>query len=220
MNGPIALGTLASAYVKAKMAVLAAGYVHEIVWQKNVRTEELTERDLLRECAWVILSSGMRESVVRMKFSGIGEAFFEWSSAEVIVLHRDQCVSSALVLFGHKRKIEAIAQCARIIYEKGFESLRKELTSDPIHALQQFPYIGPATSYHVAKNIGFPVAKPDRHLCRFAELSGYQNPSDLCKALAEYIGDPIAVVDIVLWRFATLQHDYMTSFLRMGDWDT
>jgi endonuclease III len=214
MNSPIALGTLASAYVKAKMAVLAAGYVHEIVWQKNVRTEELTERDLLRECAWVILSSGMRESVVRMKFSGIGEAFFEWSSAEAIVRHHDQCVSSALVLFGHKRKIEAIAKCARIIYEKGFELLRKELTSDPIDALQQFPYIGPATSYHVAKNIGFPVAKPDRHLCRFAELSGYQNPSDLCKALAEYIGDPIAVVDIVLWRFATLQHDYMTSFLR------
>jgi len=91
---------------------------------------------------------------------------------------------------------------------------------DPINALQQFPYIGPATSYHVAKNIGFPVAKPDRHLCRFAELSGYQNPSDLCQALAEYIGDPIAVVDIVLWRFATLQHDYMTSFLPTGDWDT
>jgi hypothetical protein len=154
-----------------------------------------------------------------MKFSGIGEAFFEWSSTEAIVRHRDQCVSSALVLFGHKRKIEAIAQCARIIYEKGFESLRKELTSDPIAALQQFPYIGPATSYHVAKNIGFPVAKPDRHLCRFAELSGYQNPSDLCKALAEYIGDPIAVVDIVLWRFATLRHDYMTSFLRTGNWD-
>src|SRR5258708_2795390 len=197
MRNPIALGTLASAYVNAKMKGLAAGYVHEIIWQKNVRTEDLTERDLLRECAWVILSSGMSESVVRKKFSGIGEAFFEWSSAEVIVRHHTQCVNSALPLFGHKRKIEAIAQCARIIYEKGFELVRKELTSNPIDALQQFPYIGPATSYHVAKNIGFPVAKPDRHLCRIAELSGYQNPSDLCKALAEYIGDPVAVVDIV-----------------------
>jgi endonuclease III len=220
MTSRVAVGTLASAYVKAKMTVLAAGYVHEIVWQENVRTEELTERDLLRECAWVILSSGMRESVVRKKFPGIGEAFFEWSSAEVIVRHRDQCVSSALVLFGHRRKIAAIAQCARIVYEKGFELLRNELTSDPIEALQQFPYIGPITSYHVAKNIGFSVAKPDRHLCRIAELSGYHSPADLCKALADYVGDPIAVVDVVLWRFATLQHDYMTSFLRTGDWDT
>jgi hypothetical protein len=123
-------------------------------------------------------------------------------------------------LFGHRRKIEGIAKCANIIREKGFESLRTELTFSPIEALQQFPYIGPATSYHMAKNIGFPVAKPDRHLCRFAELSGYQTLLDLCQALADYIDDPIAVVDIVLWRFATLQRDYMTSFLPTGDWDT
>jgi hypothetical protein len=217
VSSPIALGALASAYVKAKMKVLAAGYAHEIIWQKNVRTEELTERDLLREFAWVILSSGMREAVIKKKFLGIGEAFFDWSSAEVIVLNHDQCVSSAVALFRHTRKIEAIAQCARIIYEKGFESLREEITSNPIDVLQQFPYIGPATSYHVAKNIGFSVAKPDRHLCRFAELSGYQSPSHLCKALADYIGDPIAVVDIVLWRFATLQHDYINSFLQTDD---
>jgi hypothetical protein len=214
ISSPIALGTLASAYIRAKMKVLAAGYAHEIIWQKNLRTEELTERDFLRECAWVILSSGMRESVIQEKFPGIGQAFFEWSSAEVIVWHHDQCVREAMALFGHRQKIEAIAKCAHIIHEKGFELLREELTFSPIDALQQFPYIGPATSYHMAKNIGFPVAKPDRHLCRFAELSGYQNPSDLCQALAEYIGDPIAVVDIVLWRFATLEHDYMTSFLK------
>ena len=55
-NSPVALGTLASAYIRAKLKVLAAGYAHEIIWQKNVRTEELTERDFLRECAWVILS--------------------------------------------------------------------------------------------------------------------------------------------------------------------
>jgi hypothetical protein len=217
MNTPIALGTLASAYVRAKTKVLAAGYIYEVIWQKNVRTEQLTESDLLMECAWAILSSGMRESVVRKKFFGIGEAFCGWSSAEIIVCHSDECVRLALALFGHKGKIEAIAQCARIIYEKGFESLRRELEFDPIGALQQFPYIGPITCYHVAKNIGFPVVKPDRHLCRLTELSGYQCPSDLCKALAEYIGDPIAVVDIVLWRFATLQQDYMTSFLAIGD---
>jgi len=218
-HAPIALGALASAYIRAKMKVLAAGYAPEIIWQRNLKTDEVTERGLLRECAWVILSSGMRESVVRKKFPHISEAFFQWSSAEEIVWHHEQCVSSAFALFRHKGKIEAIAQCALIIHEKGFVSLRNELTSNPIDALQQFPYIGPATSYHVAKNIGFSVAKPDRHLCRFAELSGYESPSDLCKALAEYIGDPIAVVDIVLWRFATLQQDYSTSFFRADDWD-
>ena len=212
-SSPIALGALASAYVKAKTKVLAAGYGDEIIWQRNLRGEDVTEHGFLKECAWVILSSGMRESVVRKKFPDISEAFFNWSSAEEIVWHHERCVSSALVFFRHERKIEAIAQCARIVHAKGFGTLREELALNPIAVLQKFPYMGPATSYHAAKNIGFSVAKPDRHLCRIAELSGYQDPSDLCKALAEYIGDPIAVVDVVLWRFATLQHDYMISFL-------
>lgn len=213
MNSPIATGTLASAYVKAKLKVLAAGYAPEIMWQKTLEIQDLTEVHLLRECAWVILSSGMRESVIRKKFPDITHAFFEWASAQEIVLHRDHCIRTALPFFWHERKIEAIAQSAQIIYSKGFEVLRDEIAYDPIGTLRQFPYIGPATSFHVAKNIGLPFAKPDRHLCRLAVLSGYERPSDLCSAIAEYIGDPVAVVDIVLWRFAILHPDYLTAFL-------
>jgi hypothetical protein len=213
MNSPIATGTLASAYVKAKLKVLAAGYAPEITWQKTLEIQDLTEVRLLRECAWVILSSGMRESVIRKKFPDISHSFFEWASAQEIVLHRDHCIRTALPFFWHQRKIEAIAQSAQIIYSKGFEVLRDEIAHDPIGTLRQFPYLGPATSFHLAKNIGLPFAKPDRHLCRLAALSGYQRPSDLCSAIAEYIGDPVAVVDIVLWRFAVLHPDYLTAFL-------
>lgn len=213
MNSTIATETLASAYVKAKLKVLASGFAPEIIWQKTLRIQELTEADLLRECAWVILSSGMRESVVRKKFPDIGQAFFDWASAQEIVWHRDHCIRTALPFFRHERKIEAIAQSAQIIYSKGFEVLRDEIACDPIGTLQQFPYIGPATSFHMAKNIGLPFAKPDRHLCRLAALSGYERPSDLCSAIAEYIGDPVSVVDIVLWRFAVLHPDYLTVFL-------
>ena len=213
MNSAIATGTLASAYVKAKLKVLASGFAPEIMWQKTLRIQELTEVDLLRECAWVILSSGMRESVVRTKFPCIGQAFFDWASAQEIVLHSDHCIRTALPFFRHERKIEAIAQSAQIIYSKGFEVLRDEIACDPIGTLQQFPYIGPATSFHMAKNIGLPFAKPDRHLCRLAALSGYERASDLCRAIADYIGDPVSVVDIVLWRFAVLHPDYLTVFL-------
>ncbi|MBZ5671222.1 MAG: hypothetical protein LAO04_16015 [Acidobacteriia bacterium] len=216
MPNRIATETLASAYIKAKLKVLASGFGSEIIWQRTVRIEELTEVDLLRESAWVIISSGMRESIVRQKFPGIGEAFFNWASAQQIVWHRDHCVRSALIYFGNERKIEAIAQSAQIIYDKGFEAIRKEIACDPITALRQFPYIGPTTSFHLAKNIGLSVAKPDRHLLRFAALSGYEQPADLCRLIAEYIGDPVAVVDIVLWRFATLHQDYLTTFLQAG----
>lgn len=213
MTSAVALERLASAYVKAKTQVLAAGYGDEILWQRNVSIEAVTERTLLKECAWVILSSGMRESVVQLKFPAISEAFFHWTSAGEIVCHQERCIATALAVFCHERKIQAIAQCARIVHDTGFQPLLERLHSDTLSVLQQFPYIGPVTSLHVAKNIGFQVAKPDRHLCRLATLSGYEHPAHLCQALADYIGDPVSVVDIVLWRFATLRHDYMTSFL-------
>jgi hypothetical protein len=216
MQNRIATERLASAYTNAKLKVFASGFGSEIIWQKTVRIEELTETTFLRECAWVILSSGLSESVVRQKFPVVGDAFFNWASACQIVQHRDHCVRLALLHFRNKRKIEAIAQSSEIIHEKGFEVLRKEIECDPIGALQQFPYIGPTTSFHIAKNIGLAVAKPDRHLSRLAALSGYEQPADLCSAIAEYVGDPVPVVDIVLWRYATLQENYLAAFLRLG----
>ncbi len=219
MNGRIATDMLASAYVKAKLRVLASGFGPEIIWQKNLRIETLTEPDFLRECAWVILSSGMRESVVRGRFPRISEAFLGWVSAHQIVSQRDHCVRLALLCFRHKPKMEAIAQCAGIIHEKGFAAVRHEIDRDPIAALRQFPYLGPATSFHMAKNIGLSVVKPDRHMCRLATLSGYECASELCCTIAEYVGDPVSVVDIVLWRFATLHDDYLTLFLGSGQRD-
>jgi len=216
MPNQIATRTLASAYTNAKLKVLASTFGPEIIWQKTVRIQKLTEADLLRECAWVILSSGMRESIVRLKFPGVSKAFFEWNSAKQIVWHRHHCVHSALLCFRNKLKIGAIAQSAQIVYEKGFETLRKEIAFDPIGTLRQFPFIGPTTSLHLAKNIGFSVVKPDRHLIRLAAISGYDQPADLCSIIAEYVGDPVSVVDIVLWRFATLHRDYLTSFLQAG----
>jgi hypothetical protein len=214
MSIQIATEMLASAYVKAKLEVLASGYGFEIIRQKNLGIRELTEAGFLREGAWVILSSGLRESVVRKKFPDIARAFLDWASAHEIVWNRNHCVRSALIHFRHEGKIEAIAQSAQIVHEKGFENLREEIACDPITTLQQFPYIGPVTSFHFAKNIGLSFAKPDRHLCRLAQLSGYDEPSDLCGAISAYIGDPITVVDLVLWRFATLRQDYLSAFLQ------
>lgn len=207
---------LVSAYIKAKLRILASRFGPEILWQKTVRIKNLTETDLLRECAWVILSSGMRESIVRRRFPSVAEAFFNWESSRDIVLHRNRCVRSALVQFRNERKIKAIAQSAQVIHEKGFEELRKEILCHPLQALRQFPYIGPTTSFHLAKNIGLAVAKPDRHLLRLTALSGYEQPADLCNVIADYIGDPVSVVDIVLWRYATLHRNYLTAFLPVG----
>jgi hypothetical protein len=213
MPARVTTEALTSAYIKAKRSVLACGFGHEIVWQRRVRPDELTESTLLRECAWVILSCGMRESVIRRKFADVTRAFLDWTSAGLINSNRDECIRSALQHFRNGSKIRAIAETADIVHAKGFKAIRDEIALDPIGALKQFPFIGPRTSYHVAKNIGLSVVKPDRHLCRLAALTGHQNPLDLCQEIAQYIGEPVSVVDIVLWRFAASNPDYLEAFL-------
>ena len=204
---------LAKAYVTAKTRVLSAGYGEEVVWQQRLKVESLTESEFLRECAWVILSAGMRETIVHRKFPQVSLSFFLWESARRITESAAECCRSARCHFNHRRKIEAIAEVARLISAEGFDATRRQIMRDPIATLRRFPYIGPITVCHLAKNIGVPTAKPDRHLTRLALAAGYHDVQAFCRSISEFIGDAVGVVDIVLWRFATLSRTYVTDFL-------
>ena len=94
----------------------------------------------------------------------------------------------------------------------GFEALKIRIANNPLEVLQEYPYIGPVTSYHLAKNLGFSLAKPDRHLNRIAQTIGYSDVQSLCNDISSESGDSIPVVDIVLWRYATLRPDYLSIF--------
>ncbi len=72
--------------------------------------------------------------------------------------------------------------------------------------------IGPITSFHLAKNLGYPVAKADRHVQRLSDELGFRDAQQLCQYLSEWSGEPVPVVDVVLWRYATLAPNYLTHF--------
>lgn len=207
---------LAVAYVKAKRAVLAAGFGWEIVWQRNRAAAGFSEPDLLREAAWVILSAGMRESVIRSKFPAISRSFLHWRAAADIVHAAESCFHSALQHFGHKLKIRAICSVADLVNDKGFNTVVEEIRANPFTALQQFPFIGPVTTFHLAKNLGIRVAKPDRHLLRLAASCGYTDTQTLCTNISEFTGDPVDVVDVVLWRFVTITAADYAGFALMA----
>jgi hypothetical protein len=61
------------------------------------------------------------------------------------------------------------------------------------------PWIGPTTKYHLAKNFGVDVAKPDVHLQRLADLEGVTAQA-LCERLAETSPYHTRTVDLLLWR--------------------
>jgi hypothetical protein len=200
---------LTNFYMDAKLFVVAAGYASEIDWQEQQKMASINESDFLREGAWVILSSGMREAIVRQRFKNISEAFFEWESAEKIVRQEKRCVKGAFRYFRHLPKLRAIVNIAIHLSDYGFDRVIESIKQGGLDYIMRFPYMGPATSCHFAKNLGLPLAKPDRHLLRITQKMGYSSPQELCSTIAEQTGDKISVVDIVLWRFATLVPNYL-----------
>jgi hypothetical protein len=196
-------------YRSVKCSVIQNGYLQEIAWQANRDFCDITETDFLREGAWVILSSGMKESVIRKIFPAMSDCYYSWESAEKIVEHADHCRRKALGVFNHRGKIAAISDLAFRVVESGFSDLKSQIAENPMVALETLPYIGPVTSYHLAKNLGIAVAKPDRHLVRIARHLGYDDVQDMCLDLSEASGDSVPVVDVVLWRYATIRSDYL-----------
>jgi hypothetical protein len=203
--------SMALAYLLAKKEILGSRYAVEVI-EHIIPVETISETRLLRELAWVILSAGMAESVVRKVFPAITESFLDWCSAAEISSRSQECVSSASAHFRHEGKIGAIAASARIIHTRSFPVVRDSILRDPMVSLMEFPFIGPTTTFHLAKNIGVRVAKPDRHLTRLASASGFDDVQAFCGCISAFLGEDIRKVDSVLWRFATMHPDFIERF--------
>ena len=205
-------------YLDAKAHVIDHGFAWEIDWQSEASIDSLNESTFLREAAWVVLSSGLSERVVRARFADVAGAFRGLRCATDVWSRRRVCRADALLAFRSPRKIDAVLAICGYVARYGFVRCCSLLRSEGIDFLARFPMLGPATSRHLAKNLGLAVAKPDRHLVRIATALGYESPPALCAEVGEVVGDSIAVVDLVFWRYATLVPDYVTV-LRSGSTD-
>jgi hypothetical protein len=188
-------------YLQAKSWIGRSPFVRELEWQSSVQTISLTETEFLRQYAWVVLNSGFREAVVRKYFSYISLCFCDWESASAIVQNSAACIGCAASVFGNTRKLKALVEAAHRIESDGFEAFRVRIEADIMSGLEKFPYIGTVTKFHLAKNLGLDVAKPDRHLVRIANRFGYKDVQKMCRDIFDICGDKIAVADLVLWRF-------------------
>ena len=173
----------------------------EVAWHRNTDFPEFSEQELLREAAWVILCSGFREATVRRSFDHVSLCFCDFESSQSICEQGWRCVAAAKVSINNPAKLNAISACASLVHAQGFASFKKAVVSEPLSQLQKLPFIGPVTVWHLAKNLGLDVAKPDRHLVRMANHCGFSTVADLCCELADKNSEQVKVVDLILWRY-------------------
>lgn len=198
-------------YYNAKQAVYSSGYFFEIYWQEKQNIDSIDTRSFFTEYSWVVLSSGMREKVIRNKFVQISSIFNEWIAPNLIVANQHSIRRKALKVFNNPSKIDALFFMANYLCSTSIEHEITCVVANGVKYLEKFPYIGPATSFHFAKNLGFDVSKPDRHLIRISEKFGFDCPKTFCKKISKYTGEKESVIDIVLWRYATLDKNYLSN---------
>lgn len=166
-------------------AIQKAGYQSEVDWSENLTPCDSAEK-FISEYIWVILNSGMKNQVARLIFDRIRKA-----------IATGQPISS---VFKHKGKVDAILNMS-LVADEIFEMYQNH--SDKLKFLEGLNYIGKITKYHLAKNLGIDICKPDRHLVRIADY--YKTtPQALCEKLSKETGMKIATVDVILWRAANL----------------
>lgn len=139
------------------------------------------------EYTFVICNSGMKNTIAVVIFNKIMKAYENGQKASDV--------------FGHKGKAKAIDDCwiKREEYFSGWKKVRSN-----IDYFETLPWIGKITKYHLAKNLGVDVCKPDRHLVRIAKKYNL-SPHELCFKLANKTGDKMSLVDLILWKAGSLK---------------
>lgn len=93
----------------------------------------------------------------------------------------------------------------KMAYDFWMKALQ-ERTIDELRTayLQTLPWIGKITKYHLARNLGMDVAKPDVHLVRLKERFRFEDVLTMCTYISQRTDDRIGTVDVVLWRYSNL----------------
>jgi hypothetical protein len=163
----------------------------DIEWAEGLEIPASAE-DFALEAIFVICNSGMKNTVARGIFNRVRD--------ELLVGNRVSPGVRTLMgqspIFRHVGKARAID----IIWDNRDGYFASYVAAaDKLEFCGKMPWIGGITKYHLAKNFGVDVAKPDVHLQRLADREGC-TPQQLCERLAGAMGYRVATIDTLLWR--------------------
>jgi thermostable 8-oxoguanine DNA glycosylase len=170
----------------------------------NTKFHEMWSKEFFTEYVWCVYVSGFRAKTVSKIFT---ELMLVYSSPNSPPEDHEYVKTRAMSLFANERKVDAVLKCKKMIGNEigtvGWETFREDRLSTP-ELLQELPFIGPITCYHLARNIGLlQYVKPDVHLSRMAQRWGYESPQKMCDYLGQSYGLKPGIVDLILWYAAS-----------------
>lgn len=159
----------------------------------------LSDRDLLKEYAWVVISCGLTPAVTFKLWPGLTEAFGAWQPGRI---DPTQSRVAALSVIKSARKIDAIVQMAESLQSEPGQMDR--LAAMPLRQalkwLQTLPWVGPNNCHHMARNMGFDCCVRTGPVPRLAAYLNMET-DELCAEIASLTGERLRTVDLALWKW-------------------
>jgi hypothetical protein len=196
-------GAAEQIYDCAEELVRSLGYGPHIEALKELLEDEIYRevgvREFFREYTWVVFASGFRADIVRSKWRAIRNMLGEFDPAFVRKRGYEKLLEDSPIK--NRNKVRALLKGSLIITEAWVEELRGIEDPEELRArLRALPYIGEVTVWHLMRNLGVDVFKPDRHINNLSELLG-TDPEGLFEQIVEAgRADYTGVADYILWR--------------------
>ncbi len=193
---------------------------------KKVEGRTFSDAEYYWILVYVIFYSGFRAATVTVKLELIRSCFPDYQTVSSYDPGKIDEILSNPAMIKNRRKIEACVQNAQvfknIVSEYGsfkayIDSFSPLASFENLMLLKEeleyrFSGLGRITTYHVLTDIGMPVIKPDRVICRiFTRLGLIESEEQLLKTViqgrkfAEATGHPIRYIDIVFVAYGQVQ---------------
>lgn len=190
---------------------------------RHLNPASTTSSDFMREYAWVVFVSGFRVNTVRKKMPRLTKVFKNWNHT-AISRSKSAVRTQALQILKNPKKVDAVLKAAEFVKEESWPVIKKAVlkgmvrTSDgscypsahffdyinTAYVRRDLPWMGLANRRYLAKNLGFDLAKNDRHLTRLAGQYRYSADASGVQRFVEdvacCVAERVSVVETVLWN--------------------
>ncbi len=190
--------------------------------------QKFSDDEFFQKLTMIVFYSGFRAATVTKREAAIMRHFPNWRTVARYDAEDVRRILDDAGMIRNKRKIAAVVENAiafnSLIAKHGsfqhyIDSFRPNESFDQLLSLKRelekrLSYLGGVTVYHFLTDIGLPVLKPDRVLCRiFHRLGLISDEADIQETVrqgrrfAEETGQPIRYIDIVFVAYGQVQSE-------------
>ena len=182
-----------------RMLETAREYVGDDVFTPHDFAEVKLKR-FLRTYLWVIYVSGFRNAVVERHFRDLKEAFHDFDLDAIAAI---DSIDASVLPIRNQPKANAFVQGCRMIRAEGWKRFKRRLSRGGRAVLRELPWMGPATSQHMALVLGLEdTEKCDTWLKQCATACS-ASVSGLVTYLSREYGLTRQQVDYYLWKYCS-----------------